>query len=134
VISHLLESLTNHFFHFSRKSNSFLFRVHSKGASVETPSNEIQNSNLASANTSETETTNFKTAKIHNAYIQNAQFCCIAINSQKYYSFIAEQFCKTTAAENNLVGHESQNLSLMTFLLFLIEGLFKQIMYLLIFE
>jgi hypothetical protein len=87
-------------FSFSRKScSSFLFRVHSKGASVKTPNNEIQNSNLASANASETETTNFKTAKIHNAYIQNAQcqkaqFCCIATNSQKHYSFIAEQFCK----------------------------------------
>jgi hypothetical protein len=55
--------------------------------------------NFASVNTPK-----IKTAKIHNAYMQNtqfqkAQFCCIAtivlnMRTKKYYSLIAEQFCK----------------------------------------
>jgi hypothetical protein len=40
------------------------------------------------------------------------------MRTKKYYSFIAEQFCKATVAPNNPVDLESQNLSLMTLNIF----------------
>jgi hypothetical protein len=55
------------------------------------------------------------------------------MRTKKNYGIIAEQFCIATAAPNNPVDQESQNLFFMTLLIFLIDELFKQIMYLLIF-
>jgi hypothetical protein len=51
------------------------------------------------------------------------------MRTKKYYSFIAKPFCLATAVPNNPVDHESQNLFLMTLLIFLIEGLSQKIMY-----
>jgi hypothetical protein len=56
------------------------------------------------------------------------------MRTKKYYSLIAERFYMAAAALNNPVDLESQNLSLMTLLIFLIKGLFNKLCtYLLIF-
>jgi hypothetical protein len=66
----------------------------------------VMKPNLASANTPETKTPSFFVPRL----------------VRKYYSRI---ICKATAAANNPVDLQSQNLSLMThILIFLIEGLF----------
>jgi hypothetical protein len=77
----------------------------------------------------------FKTAKIHNAYVSKCvkkpsffvSRLVLNIRTKKYYRLIAEQFCKATAAPNNPVDLESQNLSLLTLLIFLIEGLLNKL-------
>jgi hypothetical protein len=63
-----------------------------------------------------------KTAKIHNAYVvkcvKKPSFVVsrLVLNTitEKYSSLIAKEFCKATAAPNNPVDLESQNLSFMT--------------------
>jgi hypothetical protein len=108
-------------------------RAHSKTASVKTHSNEIQKPNLLSANKPQiSKQPKFKMPTFRTPSVKKPSFVVsrLVLNmiTKTYCSFIAEQFCMATAAPNNPVDHESQNLFLMTLLIFLIEVLFKQIM------